>query len=120
MKKITCVRTQVNQGQIERCKKDIEQRTSSLQFFSETMNLAGNMVRLKILYLLFHEKQLCVCDISDILEMNISAVSQHLRKLKDKKMILPRREGQTIYYSLSEKHKVIFDYVFSMIENENL
>ncbi len=117
---MSCVRAQVNQQQIERCKKNVEQRLPSLQFFSETMNLAGNTVRLKILFLLFHEERLCVCDISDILEMNISAISQHLRKLKDKKMILPQREGQTIYYSLSEKHKVIFDYVFGLIENENL
>ncbi len=116
MKKISCVRTQVNQEQIERCKKEVEEHESSIIFFSEVMNLAGNPVRLKILYLLFYEERLCVCDISDILEMNISAISQHLRKLKDKKMILPQREGQTIYYSISEKHKVIFEYIFEQMD----
>ncbi|WP_431217102.1 ArsR family transcriptional regulator [Puia sp. P3] len=45
--------------------------------------LAGNEVRLKILHLLEEEKELCPCDLSDMLGMSIPAISQHLRKMKD-------------------------------------
>jgi len=61
---------------------------------------AGNLQRLKILYLLHAHKELCVCDLAEILELSDSAASQHLRKLKDKNMVKTRRDGQTIYYSL--------------------
>ena len=45
---------------------------------------------------------MCVCDLSEVLKITDSAVSQHLRKLKDKNLIMFRREGQTVYYSLLE------------------
>ena len=44
------------------------------------------IIILKILYLLQEEGQLCPCDLSDILGMNTSPISQHLRKLKDSKI----------------------------------
>ncbi|MCA8833374.1 ArsR/SmtB family transcription factor [Hymenobacter pini] len=66
--------------------------------------LAGNEVRLRILYLLATEQQLCVCDIADILRMTVSAVSQHLRKLKDGGVLQARKVGQTVFYALSPTH----------------
>ena len=65
-----------------------------------SLGAAGNLQRLKILYLLHAHKELCVCDLAEILELSDSAASQHLRKLKDKNMVKTRRDGQTIYYSL--------------------
>jgi len=41
-----------------------------------------------------------VCDLAEVLELAGSAVSQHLRKLKDKNIVKTRRQGQTIHYSL--------------------
>jgi DNA-binding transcriptional ArsR family regulator len=43
---------------------------------------------------------MCVCDLAEVLGMTESAVSQHLRKLKDKNLVKTRRAGQTIFYSL--------------------
>ena len=60
---------------------------------SNVLALAGNDVRLKILYLMAEEKELCPCDMSDILGMTIPAVSQHLRKLKDGNIIEARKVG---------------------------
>lgn len=67
---------------------------------SELLGVAGNNQRLKILYLLHAHKEMCVCDLAEILELTDSAVSQHLRKLKDKNIVKTRRKGQTIFYSL--------------------
>jgi DNA-binding transcriptional ArsR family regulator len=35
--------------------------------------------------------------------MSDSAVSQHLRKLKDKLIVKSRKDSQTVYYSLESK-----------------
>ena len=64
------------------------------------LNVAGNLQRLRILYLLHAHKEMCVCDLAEVLELTDSAVSQHLRKLKDKNVVKTRRKGQTIRYSL--------------------
>ena len=81
----------------------------------QVLSLAGNDVRMKMLYLLEEENELCVCDLADILEMTIPSVSQHLRKLKDGNILQTRRSGQTIYYSLKEEHLEIIKPLFQHI-----
>jgi DNA-binding transcriptional ArsR family regulator len=71
-----------------------------LKTLADSLDVAGNLQRLKILYLLHAHKEMCVCDLAEVLELTDSAVSQHLRKLKDKNIVETRREGQTIYYYL--------------------
>src|SRR5258705_12996501 len=102
-----CIRLYADKVQISECKKKLKDNTASFAQLSKVLELAGNEVRLKILFLLQEEDRLCPCDISDILGMTIPAVSQHLRKMKDGNVIVAAREGQTIYYSLKEEHMKI-------------
>jgi ArsR family transcriptional regulator, lead/cadmium/zinc/bismuth-responsive transcriptional repressor len=81
--KDTCIRVLADVNQIKACKEKINHIDESAEYLANSLNLAGNAVRLKILFLLQEEGMLCPCDLSDILGMNISAISQHLRKLKD-------------------------------------
>ncbi len=73
-----------------------------LNTLADTLGVAGNLQRLKILFLLHAHKEMCVCDLAEALELTDSAASQHLRKLKDRNIVKTRRQGQTIYYSLVE------------------
>ncbi len=77
-------------------------------------------MRLKIIYLLFDEKRLCVCDISDILGMNISAVSQHLRKMKDRNLLEMDREAQTIFYSLTVEYEKLLKPFFDILDKNKI
>ncbi len=99
-KEEACIRVLADPIQIRQCKKDVISKQPAFGKLSNVLNLAGNEVRLKILYLLHSEKELCPCDLSDILQMSIPAVSQHLRKMKDGGLIEPRKVGQTIFYSV--------------------
>lgn len=120
MDKNTCIRVFADQQQIKECRDKIKTNAPSLQQLSKVLELAANDVRLKILYLLEEEKELCPCDISDILEMSIPAVSQHIRKLKDGNIIEARREAQTIFYSLKEENLKILKPFFKYINQQNL
>ena len=53
--------------------------------------------RLKIVHTIT-ERELRVCDIAEILDMSLPAVSYHLKLLKDAQLIKFRREGKNIYY----------------------
>lgn len=112
----TCIRQQADLEQIQRCKEQLEGLRGNLEFISQALELAGNKVRLKILFLLHEEGQLCVCDLSDVLGMSVSAISQHLRKLKDRKIIQTERQAQLILYSLTEDYKSLFQPVFSLLQ----
>jgi DNA-binding transcriptional ArsR family regulator len=61
----------------------------------------GHEVRLTIYRALRHEK-LCVCEITELLEMSQSAVSQHLSQLRDAGLIESERHDQWIFYYPSE------------------
>lgn len=63
--------------------------------------LSGAM-RLKILYLLHREPELCVCDLADILDESVSAVSHQLRILREYELVKTRRDAKTIFYALNE------------------
>ena len=59
---------------------------------AELFKLFGDSTRMKILYALF-ESELCVCH-----------MAQQLRLLKAGRLVQPRREGKTVYYSLADDH----------------
>ncbi len=110
-----CIRLFADQEQIKNCKDKLETSQKSFGSLSGVLALAGNEVRLKIIYLLEEERELCPCDLADILGMSIPAVSQHLRKLKDGNIVQTRKEGQTIYYTLTHENLKILKPFFRHI-----
>ena len=115
-----CIRQHADIKQIYRCKARVSELNRSFDNLSNGLELAGNNVRLKILFLLHEEKRLCVCDISDILGMTTSAVSQHLRKLKDRKLLQTEREAQTIFYSLTRDYEKMLNPFFIILNENNI
>jgi len=113
-----CIRLFADQLQIKSCKEKLKRTQKSFVSLSNILALAGNEVRLKIVYLLEEEKELCPCDLADILGMSIPAVSQHLRKLKDGNIVETRKEGQTIYYSLTQENLKILRPFFKHINQQ--
>jgi DNA-binding transcriptional ArsR family regulator len=119
VEKNTCIRVFADVHQIKECRKKISANDHVFGALARVLELAGNEVRLKILYLLEEEGELCPCDLSDILGMTVSAISQHLRKLKDGKVIQAKRVGQTIFYSLTDTHLKILRPFFKYIDSFN-
>jgi DNA-binding transcriptional ArsR family regulator len=111
----TCIRQFADLEQINNCRGKLKTAQKSFGSLSNILALAGNEVRLKIIYLLEEERELCPCDLADILGMSIPAVSQHLRKLKDGNIVETRKEGQTIYYSLTQENLKILKPFFKHI-----
>ena len=116
-----CIRECADGQQIARSKHELDLAGSTIDSLSNVMSLAGNGVRLKILYLLHNENRLCVCDITDILEMKTPAISQHLKKLHAGGIIESERVAKRIYYSLSSNYNELLLPLFNLIEkNQNI
>ena len=120
MEKNSCIRQQADIEQINRCKDTVSELNESFDYLANGLSLVGNNVRLKILYLLFQEKRLCVCDLSDILGMNISAISQHLRKMKDRNLLQTERDAQTIFYSLTAEYEKMLNPFFEILDKNKM
>jgi DNA-binding transcriptional ArsR family regulator len=118
--KNVCIREKANPVQINSCREKVAINDKSFAQLSNILSLAGNDVRLKILYLLEEEKELCPCDLSDILGMSIPAISQHLRKMRDGNIVEIRKVGQTIFYSLKTEYRKLLRPFFKIINQVNL
>lgn len=60
----------------------------------------ANEHRLAILFVLRGGER-CVTEIADLLGLPMHNVSQHLRVLRERMLVATRREGQTIYYRIT-------------------
>ena len=70
---------------------------------AELFKVFGDSTRIRILYVLL-EAEMCVCDLAQLLNMTQPAISHQLRVLRDYNLVRARREGKTVYYSLSDDH----------------
>lgn len=70
---------------------------------AETFKALGDPSRVRVVWALSHG-ELCVGDIASLLHMSSSAVSHHLRTLRNLKLVRIRRQHRTVFYSLDDKH----------------
>ncbi|HEY8448464.1 MAG TPA: metalloregulator ArsR/SmtB family transcription factor [Thermomicrobiales bacterium] len=63
----------------------------------------GDPTRLRIVAALA-DRELCVCDLAAAVGQTESAVSHHLRTLRELGLVRPRREGRLVYYALDDEH----------------
>lgn len=73
-----------------------------LERIAELFKAFGDPTRVQILSLL--QKELCVNEIAEAVELSQSAISHQLRILKQMHLIKYRREGKNILYSLADDH----------------
>ena len=83
---------------------------------ADLFKVFGDSTRIKILYTLF-ERELCVCDIAQALNMSQSAISHQLRVLKQSRLVKFRRAGKEFYYSLDDAH--VHDILATGLEHLN-
>ena len=82
---------------------------------SELFKVFGDSTRARIICALNIE-EMCVCDLSALLNMTQSAISHQLRLLKVSRIVKSRKQGRVVYYSLDDSHigqifAMAFDHV---------
>lgn len=67
----------------------------------ETFKALASPTRVRIIQALA-QGELCVCDMSKVLDLSISATSHQLRTLRTLRLVSHRTEGKMVYYSLRD------------------
>lgn len=70
---------------------------------AETFRALADSSRAKIVYSLLRQ-ELCTCDLAEITGQSESAVSQHLRVLRQLRLVKSRRAGKLVFYTLDDAH----------------
>ena len=73
---------------------------------AEVFKVLGDRTRIKLLSLLAHKEELCVCDSAEALGMCQSAISHQLRVLRGARLVKYRKEGKEAFYSRDDDHVV--------------
>lgn len=77
-----------------------------MEQLTNIFKLLSDETRLRIILLLFQE-ELCVCQLSGILEAPQPRVSKNLAKLRDMNLVDDRRSEKYIYYTLKRENAVL-------------
>lgn len=91
-----------DQEKVDRLKAEALSAEEQLRL-SEIFKAMGDMTRVRILHGL-SQGELCVCELTALLEMSQSAVSHQLRVLRNLRLVKHRKEGKMVYYSLDDDH----------------
>jgi len=82
-------------SQISKIKETLKTQNTSLV---DVFSLLGDKNRFLIIKLLIKQGEMCVTDLSNVLDISVSAVSQHLRILEMSKMVEGEKMGQMMCY----------------------
>ncbi len=94
----TCVHRDI----VEKAKK--ESLSEELIYdIADFFKIFGDSTRIKILYALLN-REMCVGDLVEALDMNQSAISHQLRVLRQNDLVKFRKEGKAVIYSLDDEH----------------
>lgn len=76
---------------------------------AEIFQCFADPTRLKIINALLLA-ELCVCDLTKLMNMTQPAISHHLKNLRQMRLVKSRRAGKSVLYSLDDYHiQLLFD-----------
>ncbi|MBJ9955390.1 MULTISPECIES: ArsR/SmtB family transcription factor [Acinetobacter] len=78
----------------------------------------SDQTRLNILRLVVAKNSICVCELTEQLELSQPKISRHLALLRNLSILLDERKGQWVYYSLNPDLPEWAMSVLSIIANQ--
>lgn len=80
-----------------------------LSSVADFYKIMGDYTRIRLLCAL-EASEMCVCDLSVLLDMTKSALSHQLKSLKKARLVKAQKRGKHVFYSLDDEHiKIILD-----------
>lgn len=78
--------------------------SQKIEILSCIANALGDPIRLQILYLLMQQEDICTCEFQELLDLNQSKVSYHLKILLDAGLIKREVVANWRHYSLCDQN----------------
>ena len=97
-----CSASIVNQQKVDSVAKVLPAESENLAM-ADLFKALGDPTRLRIVQALALE-ELCVCDLTALIDVSISAISHQLRLLRNLNLVKFRKSGKMAYYSLDDDH----------------
>lgn len=95
----TCGGTEAD---VKKVKEKMVDDTTAVEL-ADLFKALGDPTRIRIIHALL-QSELCVHDLTQVLEMGQSAISHQLRLLRNMRIVKRRKVGKTVFYSLDDDH----------------
>ncbi|MBU2563941.1 MAG: metalloregulator ArsR/SmtB family transcription factor [Actinobacteria bacterium] len=97
---------------------------STLKKITRVLKALADENRIRILYLLSERKDLCVCEIREVIGLSQPTISSHLKLLENNELVTFNKDGKWVNYSinpvLDKRISQMLNNVFSIIEFDEI
>ena len=90
----------------------------NLAFGSQFFKALAEEARIRILYMLYKNKELTITDIELILEFTQTKTARHLTYLKNSGLVYSKKRDQWVFYYLKDEVYDILNQVFSYLHKD--
>ncbi|MCZ8355185.1 MAG: metalloregulator ArsR/SmtB family transcription factor [Cyclobacteriaceae bacterium] len=94
-------------------------KSFNLTLGSQIFKACADESRLRILYLIFENGEMCISDIEKILDFSQAKTSRHLIYLKNAGILTQRRYNHWVFYQLKDEVEDIINQVFQFLKKDN-
>ncbi|MBV1758693.1 MAG: metalloregulator ArsR/SmtB family transcription factor [Dethiosulfatibacter sp.] len=84
--------------------------SQNMDNLAELFKILGDSTRIKIISALL-EEEMCVCDISALLDINRSTISHQLKTLRMSNIVKFRKDGKVVYYTIADSR--VYDLILT-------
>lgn len=90
----------------------------SLHYGTQIFKSFSEEARVRILFLLFNQKELCITDIELSLDFTQTKTSRHLIYLRNAGLVNVRKIDQYVFYSIKEEVSDIVNQIFQFLKKD--
>jgi len=90
-----------------------------LQLGTQILKSFSDESRIRIMHLLYKNKEMCISDIEMVLDFTQTKTSRHLIYLKNAGLVVYRRVDQWTYYSIKEEVADFVEYLYTYLDKDN-
>ncbi len=91
-----------------------------LNIGSKLFKALGEEARIRILYLMYTNGEMCISDLEHILDYTQSKTSRHITYLRNAGLLTVNKQDLWVYYSIKEEYMGIIPQVFSYLEKDTI
>ncbi|HNP17995.1 MAG TPA: metalloregulator ArsR/SmtB family transcription factor [Fulvivirga sp.] len=92
----------------------------NLSFGSQIFKACSDESRVRILHLIFKNKEMCISDLEHILEFTQTKTSRHLIYLKNSGILSTRKQDQWVFYYLKDEVYEIISQIFQFLNKDQI
>ena len=93
-------------------------KSFSLSYGAQVFKAFSDESRIRILFQLFNNNEMCISDLEQVLNFTQTKTSRHLLYLKNSGIVTSRKFDQWVFYSIKDEAVDLITQIFAYLKND--